>query len=132
MSFIVITSAEAYDGIVEAGEMPGLLALGAEIVLVRPLYDELARDPATADFIAAHTPPFAIIRLHPWSRVYTAVSDYLRNYGRTRFAVGERGVLVMIDAGEWITFDREPNRYLAIAGEGCVDMIRAHLEGSDR
>jgi len=78
MSFVVITSAEAYDAITEAGEMPGLLALGAEIVLVRPLYDELARDRATAAFIAAHTPPFFIVRLHPWSRVYTAVSDYLR------------------------------------------------------
>ena len=132
MSFVVITSAEAYDAITEAGEMPGLLALGAEIVLVRPLYDELARDRATAAFIAAHTPPFFIVRLHPWSRVYTAVSDYLRNYGRDRFAAGERGVLVMVDAGDWITFNRKPNRYLAIAGPGCVELIRAHLEGSGR
>lgn len=37
MSFIVIRAAEAYGPIVEAGEMPGLLALGAEIVLVRAL-----------------------------------------------------------------------------------------------
>lgn len=127
MSFIVITSAETYDLIVESGEMPGLLALGAEIVLVRPLYDELTRDPATAAYIAANTPPFFTVKLHPWSRVYTAVSDYMRNYGRDRFAAGEQGVLVMSEAGDWITSDGEPNRYLAIAGEGMVDGIKAHL-----
>lgn len=128
MTFVVITSAEAYDTIVESGEMPGLLTLGAEIVLVRPLYDELARDPATAAFIAAHSPPFTVRFMHPASRVHTAVSDWMRDIGRPRLAGGEAGVIVMVDAGDWLASDRKPNRVLAIACEGLVDRIRGHLK----
>ena len=132
MSFIVITSAEAYDAITEAGEMPGLLALGAEIVLVRPLYDELARDPASAAFIAASSPPFTVVDTDVSHRVSSAVADYLTDAGRDRVEAGEPVVIVMAAAGEWFV-SRKPNHVIfAIAGEGMVDGIRAHLEGSGR
>lgn len=125
MSFAVITSAEAYDLIVESGEMPELLALGIEIVLVRPLYDELVRDPATAAFIAEHSPPFVLNDPAPSPRVYTAVSGFLGEDGRRRVEAGGTMFVIMAAAGEWI--GHQKSAVFVIAGEGMVDGIRDRL-----
>lgn len=125
MSFAVITSAEAYDLIVESGEMPGLLALGIEIVLVRPLLDELARDPVTGSFIAAHSPPFVLNDPDPARRVYTAVAGFLGEDGRDRVKAGGTMFVIMAAAGEWI--GNQKFAVFVIAGEGMVEMIRERL-----
>lgn len=125
MSFAVITSAQAYDLIVESGEMPDLLALGIEIVLVRPLYDELARDPETAAFIAAHSPPFVLNNPDPARRVYTAVAGFLGADGRSRVEAGGIMFVIMAAAGEWI--GNQKSAVFVIAGEGMVEMITERL-----
>ncbi|SDH22169.1 hypothetical protein [Bosea robiniae] len=125
MSFVVITSVDAYDLIVESGEMPDLLALGIEIVLVRPLYDELVRDPATAHFIAAHSPPFVLNDPKPSRRVNTAVAGFRGEDARSRVETGGTMFVIMAGAGEWI--GNPKSAVFVIAGEGMVDGIEAHL-----
>ena len=65
MSFLVMPDSETFHLVRAARELPRLLVLSVEIVLVTPLFDELAGDEDLTRHLFDSSPPIRIVEPKP-------------------------------------------------------------------
>jgi uncharacterized protein (DUF2384 family) len=133
MSFIVIPDFETFRILDDVDELPKLFRLGVEIVLVRPLLDELVNDPRSARYFTDKSLPIEVVETEPvfargpYPRVHAATVDYLTGVGQERILAGEPAVLVMPRAGAWFVNRPPQNLKLLIGKRGLAERIQRHV-----
>lgn len=110
MNFIVLADVETVLNVRDVGMLPRLAALGADIVIARPLYNRL-RLGSVADLIDRFTPPITLIGTDErnwrrcWQMVPVVVSVFMLGAGRKRMERGGacscRKAMIGIRRGGW-------------------------------
>lgn len=106
MNFIVLVDVETVLNVRAAGMLPRLAALGADIIIPRPLYNRL-RLGSVAELIDRFTPPITLIGPDEcnwrrcWQMVPVVVSVFMLGAGRKRMERGEAGVLIVPQGHDW-------------------------------
>ena len=106
MRFIVLVDVETVLNVRAAGMLPRLAALGADIIIARPLYKRL-RLGSVAELIDRFTPPITLIGPDEcnwrrcWQMVPVVVSVFMLGAGRKRMERGEAGALIVPQGHEW-------------------------------
>ncbi|MFC5394497.1 hypothetical protein [Bosea vestrisii] len=116
-----------------AGMLPRLAALGADIIIARPLYNRL-RLGSVSDLIDSFTPPIQLIgpdernwRLC-WELVPVVISTFMLGAGRKRMERGEAGVLIVPQGHEWYSPRRLGNLRTLLVDEHLDIHVQRHFE----
>lgn len=132
MSFIVIADIESLLNVVDAGMLPRLAALGADIIIPRPLYNQLLPS-STADLVDSLTP---IVLVGPDERNRRRCAEitpmlagyYLELNGRERMRQGEAGVLIVPQRHPWFSPRRLGNLRTLLVDEYLDVAVQKHFQ----
>lgn len=133
MSLIVIGDVESVLNVRDAGMMPKLAVLGADIIIPRPLYNRL-RPGSVANLIDSLTPPIVLIGPDElnwrrcWQMVPVVVQVFMLGAGRKRMERGEAGVLIVPQGHPWFSPRRLGNLRTLLVNEDLDVNAQRHFE----
>lgn len=133
MSFVIIADLETFRILGGVDELRKLAELGVEIVVVRPLLEELQSDPKSARYLVDKILPIQIVETEPvlargpYPRVHAATVDYLTGAGRERISAGEPAVLVVPRPGSWFVRQAQRTFKMLVARKGVAARIQRHI-----
>lgn len=132
MGFVVIPDLETFRRAVDAGQLPGLAALGVEVVLIQSMVAWLDPEAAMADVLGK--PPFRIVpqgipsgAQGPFPVTQAQAVEFMSGEARARIEAGEPCVLVVPHGGAW--FWNRQTRLAAMipADDRLVEGIERHF-----
>lgn len=132
MSFVVIADVQSLLNVCDAGMLPRLAALGADIIIPRPLYNLLRPSP-DADLIDSLTPPIILVGGDEQNRrrcleiAPTLAGYYLELNGRERMRDGEAGVLIVPQGHRWFSPRRLGNLRTLLVDEYLDVNVQRHF-----
>ena len=132
MNFVIIADIESLLNVVDSGMLPRLAAMGADVIIPRPLYNRLLPS-STADLIDSLTPPIVLIGPDEQNRRRCAeiapalVGYYLELNARERMRQGEAGVLIVPQGHPWFSPRRLGNLCTLLLDEYLDVNIERHF-----
>lgn len=132
VGFVVIPDLETFRRVVDAGQLPGLAALGAEVVLIQSMVAWLDPKAEMADLLGK--PPFRIVpqgipsdAKGPFPVTQVQAVEFMTGEARDRIEAGEACVLVVPHGGAWFWNRQTRLAAMISADERLVEGIERHF-----